>query len=106
MNAYFPISRPMIGSVIPGLRVSVQTKLSTYADGSSHPLVKRRKYINPLQEVPDMNQTHGASHPIMQQLQHLLSGGGSRHPGQLPTAGPKMLPGYEAVRENRDWRLK
>ena len=107
MNAYFPISRPMIGSVIPGVRVPLQTKVANYADGSNHPLIKRTKYINPLQEIPDMNQKHGSNHPIMQRLQQLLSGGGSKHPGQVPSAGePKLLPGYEPVRENRDWRLK
>ena len=98
----------MVGSVIPGIRIRVHTKVVNYPDGTMHPLIKRRRYVNPLVSVPDMHGEHGASHPMLKKLQQLLSGPGQQHPhakmGMIPTAGPKMLEGYAPVHENLQWR--
>ena len=107
--AYFPISKPMIGSVIPGIKQIVQTKLANFPDFTLHPLIKKRTSVDPVTKFPDMNQQHGASHPTLEKIRQLMSAGGPRHPhaamGQLadPRAAQTME-GYEPMRENLAWR--
>ena len=108
-TAYFPVSKPMVGSVIPGLLIRVQTTLANFPDGSMDPLIKKRDFKDPVTKFPDMNQQHGAAHPILEKLRQLMSAGGPRHPhaamGQL--GDPRVaqtMEGYQPIRENLDWR--
>ena len=108
MKAYFPISKPMVGSVIPGIPIRVTTRLVSYPDHSNEKKIgRRRKTVDPVQSFPDMNQQHGAGHPILEKLKQLMSAGGPQHPhakmGELP-GRPQIREGYQAVRENLDWR--
>ena len=89
---YFPISHPMVGSVIPGVLRPVRVvKLVNFPDFSH--AMKRRKTTDPVIKFPDMHEKHGAQHPVMQQLKSML------HKG-----GPEMRPGYEPFKGTRNWR--
>ena len=107
MKAYFPISQPMIGSMIPGPLVRIgQTKLVNYPDFSVEKLITRRKEIEAVTKFPDMNQQHGAGHPILEKLKQMMSGGNQHHPqgsGQMSHL-PSTREGYQPIRENLDWR--
>jgi hypothetical protein len=108
-TAYFPISKPMVGSVIPGALVKVQTRLANYPDHSVEKLIKKRTFKDPVTKFPDMNQPHGAAHPVLEKLRQLMSAGGQRHPhaamGQMGDPRvPQTMEGYEPQRENLDWR--
>jgi len=100
----FPMNAVMVGNMIPGFRVQVPpTKLATYGDGTDHPLVKRRlPTVDPLMpqgeqvKYPSMGAPHAPGHGFLEKLKAMMSG---RSPG------PQMREGYEAVRENRDWRV-
>jgi len=114
-NYDFPVSGVMVGSMIPGVRVIVPPpKLATYATGEDHPLVKRgQPVIDPVARgqvfksgthgqpnrkptnYPSMAGPHTGQHGFMEKLRSLLGG---------PQA-PQMMEGYEAIRENRDWRV-
>ena len=111
MRASFPISQPMIGSVIPGAKIEVgRTRLANYNDFSTHPAITRRKKIvDPVVQFPDMNNPHGAGHSVIEKLKQLMAGGGKQHPhgpGSMGLMPPKiqMQEGYQPVRENLDWR--
>jgi hypothetical protein len=114
----FATSHPglMLGSVIPGLRQEIaRTRLASYLDLSEEKLLRGRPpSVNPLipppapgnakhslQNALTMNQQHAQGHSFMEKLKQVMSGGGPQHPG---FHGPQMRQGYEAVRENRDWR--
>ena len=96
MLSYFPISKPMVGSVIPGQLVRVQTKLANYPDFSLEKLITVRKTVDPVTEFPDMNNEHGEKHPMIHKLHKLLN----------PSYKPKqpIAQGYQPVRENLQWR--
>ena len=104
MQASFPISQPMVGSVIPGIRMTVTARLANYPDGSIHPLIKRRKYMDPLLKHPDMAGEHSGASPLLQKLQQLLSGGKQTHPHARLGQIPSMREGYAPVKENLQWR--
>ena len=108
MNAYFPISQPMIGSVIPGVLVRVTTRLANFPDGSLHPLIKRRHTTQPITSFPDMQQEHSKGHPILEKLRQLMSANGPRHPHAQsslpPHGGVRTMKGYEPQREDLSWR--
>jgi hypothetical protein len=92
MNYHFPISEAMAGSVIPGVLRPVQVrKIVSFPDHTN--ALKRVRVTDPVIKFPDMNQEHGAGHPVMKQLQKLLKGG-----------GPEMRPGYEPFVGTRNWR--
>ena len=110
-TAYFPLSKPMVGSIIPGPLVKVHTRLANYPDHSGEKLIGKRTILpeDPVAKFPDMNQQHGAAHPILEKLRQLMSAGGQRHPhasmGQINDPRmPQTMEGYEAQRENLDWR--
>ena len=108
MIAYFPISKPMVGSVIPGPLIPVRTRLANYQDHSLEPLIKKRVAFDPVVKFHDMNNEHGAKHPVLEKLRQMMSAGGPRHPhaamGHMPAPQPQMREGYEPVRENLEWR--
>jgi hypothetical protein len=105
----FPISKPMVGSVIPGPLMRVQTTRSVnYPDG--HRVVKQKKvHADPTISFPTMNNQHGDKSSILEKLKQLMAGGGKQHPhaamGQLGSK-PTMAPGYEPIRENLQWRAQ
>ena len=105
MNANFAMSSLMIGSVIPGVRIPVQTKLANYQDFSREKLITDRKTVDPIIKFPDMNQQHGNGNNILEKLKQLMAGGGAHHPhgsgqmGKIPTRE-----GYQTIKENLDWR--
>ena len=103
----FATSHPgmMLGSVIPGFRQDIaRVQLANYLDFSDEKLLGGRKpAVNPLQEIPNMNEQHAQGHSFMEKLKALMSGGGPQHAG-FHGPQPHMREGYEAVRENRDWR--
>ena len=100
----FPMNAVMVGSMIPGIRVVVPpTKIATYGDGTDHPLVKRTApTVDPLMpqgeqvKYPGMGEPHAQGHGFLEKLKAMMLG---------RPAGPQMREGYEAVRENRDWRV-
>ena len=115
----FATSHPglMLGSVIPGFRQDItRVQLANYLDFSDEQLLGGRKpAVNPLMEIPNMNEQHAQGHSFLEKLKALMAGGqhsGVHGPHQTlpqlaatPTASqPRMREGYEAVRENRDWR--
>jgi len=108
-TAYFPISKPMVGSVIPGILYRVQTKIANFPDGRRDPRIKKHVFKDPVTKFPDMNNQHGASHPILEKLRQMMSANGPRHPhaamGQLgDPRSIQTMEGYEPQRENLDWR--
>ena len=99
------MSKPMIGSVIPGIRRDIRvSKIVNYPDHSV--VTKRRKYVDPITKFPDMNNEHGNKHPMLEKLRQLMSSSGPRHPhaamGQMSDVQTRE--GYQPVRENLDWR--
>jgi hypothetical protein len=117
----FATSHPglMLGSVIPGFRQQItQTRLVNYLDFSNEKLLGGRKpSVNPLMEVPNMNEQHSKGHSFLEKLKGIMAGQqhtgihgphqrNPKHTKELfgRPPGPKMREGYEAVRENRDWR--
>ena len=106
-EAYFPMSKPMIGSVIPGLRQHIRlSKVVNYPDHSMNPMIKQRKYVDPITKFPDMNQEHGNKHSMLEKLRQLMSSNGPRHPhaamGNISDVQTRE--GYQPQRENLDWR--
>ena len=116
----FATSHPglMLGSVIPGFRQEiVRTRLASYLDFSEEKLLGGRKpSVNPLLPPPTpgkgrfslqnslkMNQEHAQGHSFMEKLKAVMAGGGPQHAG-FHGPQPQMRQGYQAVRENRDWR--
>ena len=103
----FATSHPglMLGSVIPGIRQElVRVQLANYLDFSDEKLLGGRKpAVNPLVEAPNMNEQHAQGHSFMEKLKALMAGGGPQHAG-FHGPQPQLRQGYEAVRENRDWR--
>ena len=94
MSYYFPISEPMVGSVIPGLRQQIRVaRLVTWPD-YSNAFIRRRAPVDPVMKFPDMGEKHGSKHPLMQQLHSLLKGKG----------GPEMREGYSPFVGSRNWR--
>ena len=89
---YFPISHPMVGSVIPGVLRPVRVvRLVNFPDFSNAMI--RRKISDPVIKFPDMHEEHGSKHPVLQQLKSLLTKG-----------GPEMRKGYEPFKGTRNWR--
>ena len=109
MNANFPLSKPMVGSVIPGpLKVVAHVRTANYPDFKRHRLIKEeKKQADPTLQFPDMNQQHAPGHSFLEKLKQLMAGGGRQHPhaamGEL-SAKPRMMPGYQPIRENLQWR--
>ena len=95
----------MLGSVIPGIRQEIaRVRLANYLDFSQEGLLGGRKpAVNPLIETPNMNEQHAQGHSFMEKLKALMAGGGPQHAG-FHGPQPQLRQGYEAVRENRDWR--
>jgi len=109
MQAYFPVSHPMVGSIIPGPLIKVTTRLVNYPDHSLEEKIKKRRTVDPVTKFPDMNNQHGAAHPVLEKLRQLMSSDGPRHPhaqmGRLgDPASIKTMEGYQPHRENLDWR--
>ena len=110
ISAGFAISKPMIGSVIPGpLKIIDQVRTANYPDGSRHRLIQEEKrQVDPTLEFPDMNQQHASGHSFLEKLKQLMAGGGKQHPlaamGEISGGHPKMMPGYQPIRENLQWR--
>ena len=92
---YFPVSQPMVGSVIPGqlMRIRV-SKIVTWPGDFSSALRRRKTVQDPVIRFPDMGEKHGDKHPLMEQLKGLLKGKG----------GPQMREGYTPFVGSRDWR--
>ena len=107
MSVYFPMSHPMIGNIIPGVKMNVRTRLVTYNDHSIEKLIGRRKSFDPVQHFPDMNNQHGGDHPLIKKLQDLMSQGQGKAPhphAQLGKAAPNKREGYQAMRDDLQWR--
>ena len=103
MQFGFAVSQPMIGSFVPGVRILVaRGGLANYPDGSTHPLIKKRKVEDPMIKYPDMHEQHGHSHAFMDKLKRLM---GHQGPARSPEGAPQMKEGYEPLKENRDWRM-
>ena len=99
-NFGFPMSHPMVGSVIPGIRIPLPPgKIANYPDGTRHPLIKETKTVDPMVKYPDMGQEHGENHAFMNKLRGLMG-----MKPQEKTLTQTMKHGYEPLRENRDWR--
>ena len=109
MIANFPISKPMVGSVIPGpLKTVEHVRIANYPDGTRHRLIKEEKIrADPTIQFPDMNQQHAPGHSFLEKLKAMMAGGGRQHPqaamGQI-SSQPRMMPGYQPIRENLQWR--
>ena len=94
MSYYFPISEPMVGSVIPGLKQRIHVyKIVTWPGDFSNALTRRRAPVDPVIKFPDMAEKHGQKHPMMQQLSALLK-----------SRGPEMREGYTPFVGSRNWR--
>jgi|TARA_B110000196_G_C21010565_1_gene597676 hypothetical protein len=93
---YFPISEPMVGSVIPGILIRTKTVISNYPNGTlGENITSRKEAEHPVVSFPDMNNDHSAKHPLMEKLRALMGG---------KPSGPPMREGYEPVKENLDWK--
>ena len=93
---YFPISEPMVGSIIPGKLMRYQVvKIVNYPDYTD--ALKRRKVEveDPVTKFPDMNEAQGEGNPLLAKLKAMLSGGGG---------GPEMRKGYAPFVGTRNWR--
>ena len=119
MIASFPTSKLMMGSVIPGFRQQLPPiRIVTFLDHTNHARISRQPQgVNPLVQFKSMNQDHSEGHNFLEKLKKLMNGqqhSGVHGPHQLPPEQrykmgppgqkPAMKPGYEAIRENRDWR--
>ena len=106
MLASFPTSQLMVGSIIPGVRQQLASiRLATYPDHSDEALLMKRKRVqNPLVSFPGMNQDHSQGHAFLEKLKTLMAGGGAQHSSFHGVDQPKMMKGYQPIRENRDWR--
>ena len=92
---YFPMSEPMVGSIIPGqlMRFTI-LKIVNWPDHTSA-LKKRVKPVeDPVKRFPDMNEPHGKGHPVLEKLKSMLKGG----------EGPELREGYTPFVGTRDWR--
>ena len=108
MFASFAISKPMVGSVIPGPLKQIQhVRIANYPDGKRHRFVKEKQIADPTLQFPDMNQQHAPGHSFLEKLKALMAGGGKQHPhgamGEI-SSKPRMMPGYEPIKENLQWR--
>ena len=90
----FPMSYPMVGSVIPGplLKYPI-SKIVSNIDFSSA-VLHRFKPIEVVKKFPTMNQPQGKGHPMIEKLRELLQKSGEA----------QMREGYTRVRENLSWR--
>ena len=116
MRASFPINKPMIGSVMDLTRDRGRQlgplKIVTYPDSTNHKLLggKRRKVFDPVVKFPGMNGQHSHGSSLLEKLKKMMAGGkqpeGEQHALGVLSSRPKaeMMDGYEAVKENRDWR--
>ena len=111
MFASCGISKPGVGSAIPGPLKQIQhVRIANYPDGKRHRLVKDEKvHADPTLQFPDMNQQHAPGHSFLEKLKALMAGGkgGKPHPhgamGEI-SSKPRMMPGYEPIKENLQWR--
>ena len=91
---YFPISEPMVGSIIPGKLMRYQVvQIVNYPDHTD--ALKRRRVTveDPVKTFPDMNQPHADGNPLLEKLRAMLKGG-----------GPEMREGYTPFVGTRNWR--
>ena len=88
------MSYAMVGSVVPGIRQMITTRLANYPDHTLEKLITRRRVFDPISRYPTMNQEHAGKHSMMDKLKHMLSG----------QQGPQARTGYQPIQENLDWR--
>ena len=99
-SVFFPMSQPMVGSVIPGVLRRYPTKTVNYPDHTS--AVEHRKTFNPVQQhlqgpkgrkVPSMHGPLTKGHPTIELLRQLLE-----------KKKTQFKPGYEPIKEDLSWR--
>ena len=111
-STYFAYSKAIPGSVIPGELQRMSVRTVNFPDFSS--AFKVQKKADPVVRFPGMGETHGSSSGAISKLKELLQKGGSRGGGgddimrelakMFGKQGPQTAPGYEEVRENRQWK--
>ena len=85
-------SEPMIGHVIPGVKIAYPVITRNYDDLEEQ--VRHKQVTNPVVKFPGMHDEHSAGHPMIQKLKQLLTSGKK---GQLRK-------GYERMSEDLSWR--
>jgi hypothetical protein len=106
-------SEPMIGHVIPGVKIAYPVITRNYDDLGEQ--VRHKQAINPVVKFPGMHDEHSAGHPMIQKLKQLLTSGkkGQLRKGyedmfrMFKKTGPKepqLKEGYERMSEDLSWR--
>ena len=111
-STYFPYSKAIPGSVIPGELRRFAVRTVNYPDFSS--ALEQRRKPEPVVRFPGMGETHGAGSSSMDKLKGMLQ---KRQQGprsndimgelQKLFGGkpePEMMSGYERVQEDRRWK--
>lgn len=92
----FPISRPMVGSIIPGKLQHILIEHASFRNLSTDYRLKRdSKPIQVLKPHIDVDGAHTSQNPMLSKLLKMLRGD-----------KPKFHPGYEQVKEDLNWRGK
>jgi hypothetical protein len=106
---FMALSKPMIGHIIPGIKVVYP--VTTY----NHPDLKedvrhRKKPIDPVVRFPGQSDPHSKGHPMMEKLKAMLSKDhGKMRPGydKSTAAGFKTNDGdsgFTRIKEDLSWR--
>ena len=111
-STYFGYSKAIAGSVIPGELRQYHVRKVNFPDFSS--AFVEKKQVNPIVKFPGMGETHGSGSGVMDKLKAMLQkrGEGPKSDDILGeirklfggAPQPQTMPGYEAVRENRQWK--
>jgi len=100
-SVFFPMSKAVIGHMIPGILVRYPVRTVNYQDFTSAITHRAVDFEDPVTKFPDMHEDHSKAHPIMKQLQKLL--GKKGHLGKMQREAT-LRQGYERQREDLSWR--
>jgi hypothetical protein len=106
-------SEPMIGHVIPGVKIAYPVITRNYDDLGEQ--VRHKQVTNPVVQFPGMHDDHSKGHPMIQKLKQLMNGKtdaklkhGYKDMFQMfKKTGPKepqLKEGYERMSEDLSWR--
>ena len=84
-------SEPMIGHIIPGVKIVYPVITRNYDDLEEQ--VKHKQAINPVVKFPGMHDEHAAGHPMIKRLKQLLT-----------SRKETLRKGYARMTEDLSWR--
>lgn len=106
-------SEPMIGHVIPGVKIAYPVITRNYDDLGEQ--VRHKQVTNPVVQFPGMHDDHSKGHPMIQKLKQLMNGKtdaklkhGYKDMFQMfkktGSKEPQLKEGYERMSEDLSWR--